>query len=89
MRLEGIEAGDIVEVDRLGRRFLAFVLGPAPGGLSLQPVDRRISYHSCRARDVLRALGQARAPASERGALGAVATSARARHDRAPVRLAL
>jgi len=54
MRLEGIQDGDIVEVDRLGRRFLAFVAGPAPGGLLLQPVDRRISYRSCRAREVLR-----------------------------------
>ena len=54
MRLEGIQDGDIVEVDRLGRRFLAFVAGSAPGGLSLQPVDRRISYRSCRAREVLR-----------------------------------
>lgn len=54
MRLEGIQAGDTVEVDRLGRRFLAFVLDAAPGGLSLQPVDRRISYRSCRAREVLR-----------------------------------
>jgi hypothetical protein len=54
VRLEGIQAGDLVEVDRLGRRYLAFVVGPAPGGLSLQPVDRRISYRSCRARDVLR-----------------------------------
>jgi hypothetical protein len=54
MRLEGIEAGDIVEVDhRSGRRFLAFVTGPAPGGLALTPLDRKqVSYYSCRAREV-------------------------------------
>jgi len=54
VRLEGIQVGDIVEVDRLGRRFLAFVLAPGPNGLSLQPVDRRVNYRSCRAREVVR-----------------------------------
>ena len=53
MRLEGIQIGDIVEVDRLGRRFHAFVSGNAPGGLTIQPLDRRISYRSCRAHDVV------------------------------------
>jgi hypothetical protein len=53
MRLEGIETGDIVEVDRLGRRFYALVSGNAPGGLSIQPVDRKITYRSCRAREVM------------------------------------
>jgi hypothetical protein len=52
MRLEGIEAGDIVEVDRLGRRFHAIVSGNAPGGLAIQPLDRKITYRSCRAREV-------------------------------------
>jgi hypothetical protein len=53
MRLEGIRAGDIVEVDRLGRRFHALVTDSTPAGLSLQPLDRRITYRSCRAREVL------------------------------------
>jgi hypothetical protein len=53
MRLEGIQAGDIVEVDRLGRRFHAVVSGAAPGGLALLPLDRRISYRTCRAHEVL------------------------------------
>ena len=53
MRLEGIEAGDIVEVDRLGRRFHALVAGSAPGGLSIQPLDRKVTYRSCRAREVV------------------------------------
>ena len=53
MRLEGIQIGDIVEVDRLGRRFHALVTGSAPGGLSLQPLDRRVSYRSCRAHEVV------------------------------------
>jgi hypothetical protein len=54
MRLEGIQTGDIVEVDRGGRRFHAIVTAPAPGGLALAPLDRRISYYSCRSREVVR-----------------------------------
>ena len=46
-------AGDIVEVDRLGRRFHAVVAGNAPGGLSIQPLDRKVTYRSCRAREVV------------------------------------
>jgi hypothetical protein len=54
MRLEGIQAGDIVEVDRLGRRFHALVsVGGQAGGLSIQPLDRRVSYRTCRAHEVV------------------------------------
>jgi hypothetical protein len=53
MRLEGIQAGDIVEIDRLGRRFHALVSGNAADGLGIQPLDRRITYRSCRAHEVL------------------------------------
>jgi hypothetical protein len=53
MRLEAIRIGDIVEVDRLGRRFHALVIGNAQGGLTVQPLDRRVSYRSCRAHEVV------------------------------------
>jgi len=54
VRLEGIQTGDIVEVDRLGRRFHALVTGSAnPGGLSIQPLDKRITYRACRAHEVV------------------------------------
>jgi hypothetical protein len=53
MRLEGIKAGHIVEVDRRGRRFHAIVTGSGPGGLELQPIDRRVNYYSCRSREVI------------------------------------
>jgi hypothetical protein len=53
MRLEAIQAGDIVEVDRLGRRFHALVSGNAVGGLGIQPLDRRVTYRLCRAHEVV------------------------------------
>lgn len=49
MRLRGIQTGDIVEVDRKGRRFYALVYGPAPGGLALAPTDRRVNQLLCTA----------------------------------------
>ncbi len=53
MRLEGIQTGDIVEVDHNGRRFYAIVTGPSAGGLALQPTDRRVNYYSARSREVV------------------------------------
>jgi hypothetical protein len=53
MRLEGIQTGDIVEVDHNGRRFYALVTAPAPGGLALAPMDRRVNHYSCRSREVI------------------------------------
>jgi hypothetical protein len=53
MRLEGIREGDIVEVNRLGRRFHALVGESADGGLSIEPLDRRITYRTCRPHEVL------------------------------------
>jgi len=53
MRLEGIQTGDIVEVDRQGRRFYAIVSGPAQGGLALAPIDRRVNYYSARSQEVI------------------------------------
>jgi hypothetical protein len=52
VRLEGIRAGDIVEVDRLGRRFHAMVGESAEGGLSIEPLDRRVTYRTCRPHEV-------------------------------------
>lgn len=53
MRLEGIRIGDVVEIDRHGRRFHALVTGTTPGGLMLQPLDRRVNYHNCRSHQVI------------------------------------
>lgn len=43
----------MVEVDRLGRRFHALVTGNSPGGLAILPLDRRITYRTCRSHEVL------------------------------------
>jgi hypothetical protein len=53
MRLEGIQTGDIVEVEHNGRRFHAIVTGSSPGGLTVQPTDRRVNYYSARSREVV------------------------------------
>ncbi len=53
MRLEDIRAGDIVEVNRLGRRFHALVGGSTDGGLSIEPLDRRVTYRTCRPHEVM------------------------------------
>jgi hypothetical protein len=52
VRLEGIRAGDIVEVDRLGRRFHALVGESAESWLSIEPLDRRVTYRTCRPHEV-------------------------------------
>jgi hypothetical protein len=55
---KGIGKGDIVEVDRKGRRFHALVTGiqQDPKGyhhLELRPFDRRVSYRTATVRDVV------------------------------------
>jgi hypothetical protein len=53
MRIEGIDTGDVVEVDHNGRRFYALVTGSTPGGLAVRPLDRRVNRFSCRSREVI------------------------------------
>ena len=53
MRLQGISTGDLVRVNRLGRMFIAEVTGTTGGGLTLLPIDRRVSYRTCRSREVV------------------------------------
>jgi hypothetical protein len=50
MRPEGIQIGDPVEVERLGRH--AAVTADARGGLWIRPLDRRIRYRSSRGDDI-------------------------------------
>lgn len=53
MKLAGINAGDIVECSVRGARFLAMVVGPAPDGLAIRPLDRRLNRFTCRSRQVI------------------------------------
>jgi hypothetical protein len=58
MSSKGIAAGDVVEVDKKGRRFHALVKSldqDAKGyfHLELQPFDRRVSYHHATVREVV------------------------------------
>jgi hypothetical protein len=53
MRLSGVRAGDLVRVNRLGRIFVAEVTATTRGGLDILPCDKRITYRTCRAREVI------------------------------------
>ena len=62
---KGIGRGDIVEVDRKGRRFHAVVTGIAQRDtgrfdLELRPLDSRISYRRATVRDVVTVYRRAR-----------------------------
>lgn len=54
MTLGSIYAGDIVQVDKKGRRFLALVEERKTGELAIRPVDRGITYRSASAREVIK-----------------------------------
>ena len=71
---KGIAAGDIVEIDKRGRRFHALVKAlhqDAKGyyQLDLHPFDRRVSYHHATVREVVTVWRRVRtAPAGAPGA---------------------
>ncbi len=53
MRLDGIDPGDMIRVSVRGRVFHALVRGTTPGGLTVEPVERNITYRQVKARDVV------------------------------------
>ena len=53
MTLAGVKAGDIVLCDRMGRVFYAIVLERRERELEIDPIDRRVTYHRVKAREVL------------------------------------
>ena len=61
MTLAGIRAGDIVLADRKGRRFYAIVTERRAHELAVEPIDRRVTYHVVKAREVLAAWRRSRA----------------------------
>ena len=54
MRTRAIAAGDLVLVSKRGRLFHARVLGAGvAGGLTVEPLDRRITWRQANAREIV------------------------------------
>ena len=53
MTLGGVKAGDIVLAERRGWRFYAVVIARRERVLEVEPLDRRVTYHMVKAREVL------------------------------------
>jgi hypothetical protein len=51
--LNGVQVGDIMLADRKGRRFYGIVTGKGQRELQVEPIDRRVTYHQVKAREVL------------------------------------
>jgi hypothetical protein len=52
-RLTTVKPGDIVEVNRGGRRFYALVRNKAPGRLDIVPLDKRYTYYTAKAVEII------------------------------------
>lgn len=54
MNLAGVDTGDIVKVDKKGRRFFAMVVVRDEQGLKIMPFEpRRDTWRTCTAREVI------------------------------------
>jgi hypothetical protein len=53
MTLGAVKVVDVVLVDRKGRRFYAVVTGRGQRELRVEPIDRRVTYHQVKAREVV------------------------------------
>ncbi len=53
MTLGAVKVGDVVLADRKGRRFYAIVTAKGQGELQVEPIDRRVTYHHVKAREVV------------------------------------
>jgi len=53
MTLGAVKIDDVVLADRKGRRFYAIVTGRGDRELQVEPIDRRVTYHQVKAREVL------------------------------------
>ena len=53
MTLGGVCPDDIVLADVKGRRFYAIVLARHGRELEVEPIDRRVTYHRVKAREVI------------------------------------
>ena len=53
MTLGAVKPGDVVLADRKGRRFFAVVTARRERELQVEPIDRRVTYHVVKAREVM------------------------------------
>ena len=53
MTLGAVNPGDIVLADVRSRRFYAIVIAGPKRELEVQPIDRRVTYHRVKAREVI------------------------------------
>jgi hypothetical protein len=53
MTLGAVKAGDMILADRKGRRFFAIVTERRERELEVVPIDRRVTYHVVKAREVI------------------------------------
>jgi hypothetical protein len=54
VRTRGIHTGDLVLINRLGRIFYAKVGGLERAGvLAIEPLDRRVTYRTAKAREIV------------------------------------
>ncbi len=53
MTLGAVKAGDVILADRKGRRFFAIVTERRERELQVEPIDRRVTYHVVKAREVI------------------------------------
>jgi hypothetical protein len=53
MTFGGGVPGDIVLTDRKGRQFYAIVIARCERELEVEPIDRRVTYHRLKAREVI------------------------------------
>ena len=53
MTLGGVNPGDIVLADRKGRRFYALVVERRERELEIEPIDRRVTHRTVKAREVI------------------------------------
>lgn len=53
MKLASIKPGDIVQIDKKGRRFLAIVDEKVERGLKVKPLDKQITWHDAKSTEVI------------------------------------
>lgn len=53
MSISNVKTGDIIEVEKKGRKFYAMVTGLAPRMVSFDPIEKNVSYRNCTSNEVV------------------------------------